>query len=123
MPAACHLQGDGTAAIFSGRQDVFTLSVHAASNFPARKQVCAVGCVCVWRWGGAGAGGCATSYCPSRLRCCCQMLAPMRASGSSSSMPFVADVCACLPGSLASLQASHLDIALPDGTADNEYLR
>lgn len=31
-------QGDGTAHIFSGRQDVFTLSVHAASNFPARKQ-------------------------------------------------------------------------------------
>ncbi|PSC74011.1 histone deacetylase [Micractinium conductrix] len=31
-------QGDGTAAIFAGRRDVFTLSVHAASNFPARKQ-------------------------------------------------------------------------------------
>ena len=41
--SACHpitqLQGDGTAAIFQGRQDVFTLSVHADSNFPARKQV------------------------------------------------------------------------------------
>lgn len=33
------LQGDGTAHIFSGRRDVFTLSMHAASNFPARKQV------------------------------------------------------------------------------------
>lgn len=33
------VQGDGTAAIFGGREDVFTLSVHAASNFPARKQV------------------------------------------------------------------------------------
>ena len=32
-------QGDGTASIFAGRPDVFTLSVHAASNFPARKQV------------------------------------------------------------------------------------
>lgn len=31
-------QGDGTAHIFSGRRDVFTLSMHAASNFPARKQ-------------------------------------------------------------------------------------
>jgi acetoin utilization deacetylase AcuC-like enzyme len=31
-------QGDGTAAIFAGRTDVFTLSVHAANNFPARKQ-------------------------------------------------------------------------------------
>ena len=32
-------QGDGTASIFSGRQkDVFTLSVHCESNFPARKQ-------------------------------------------------------------------------------------
>lgn len=31
-------QGDGTASIFEGRQDVFTLSVHAESNFPARKQ-------------------------------------------------------------------------------------
>lgn len=50
-------QGDGTAAIFAGRPDVFTLSVHAGSNFPARKQT------------------------------------------------------------------SHLDIALPDGTADAEYLR
>ncbi|PRW61526.1 histone deacetylase [Chlorella sorokiniana] len=50
-------QGDGTAHIFSGRKDVFTLSVHAASNFPARKQ------------------------------------------------------------------SSHLDVALPDGTADAEYLR
>lgn len=31
-------QGDGTAAIFEDRKDVFTLSVHAAQNFPARKQ-------------------------------------------------------------------------------------
>ncbi|PNH03939.1 hypothetical protein TSOC_009972, partial [Tetrabaena socialis] len=31
-------QGDGTAAIFSGRPEVFTLSVHAQSNFPTRKQ-------------------------------------------------------------------------------------
>lgn len=31
-------QGDGTASIFEGRSDVFTLSVHAANNFPARKQ-------------------------------------------------------------------------------------
>ena len=50
-------QGDGTAAIFSGRPDVFTFSVHAANNFPARKE------------------------------------------------------------------QSHLDIGLPDGTADEEYLR
>ena len=33
-----HPQGDGTAFIFRDRPDVFTLSVHAASNFPARKQ-------------------------------------------------------------------------------------
>ncbi|KXZ46890.1 hypothetical protein GPECTOR_39g384 [Gonium pectorale] len=32
-------QGDGTAFIFRDRPDVFTLSVHAQSNFPARKQV------------------------------------------------------------------------------------
>lgn len=31
-------QGDGTAAIFQDRRDVFTLSVHAAQNFPSRKQ-------------------------------------------------------------------------------------
>ena len=31
-------QGDGTAAIFAGDPRVFTLSVHAASNFPLRKQ-------------------------------------------------------------------------------------
>lgn len=33
-------QGDGTAALFppSQRHDVFTMSVHAANNFPARKQ-------------------------------------------------------------------------------------
>lgn len=49
-------QGDGTAAIFTHRTDVFTFSMHAASNFPARKQ------------------------------------------------------------------QSHLDIALPDGTGDEEYL-
>jgi acetoin utilization deacetylase AcuC-like enzyme len=30
-------QGDGTAAIFDGDEQVFTLSVHAARNFPARK--------------------------------------------------------------------------------------
>ncbi|GAB4813155.1 hypothetical protein N2152v2_000201 [Parachlorella kessleri] len=30
--------GDGTAAIFQGRSDVFTLSVHAERNFPSRKQ-------------------------------------------------------------------------------------
>jgi len=31
-------QGDGTASIFEGRSDVYTLSVHCESNFPARKQ-------------------------------------------------------------------------------------
>lgn len=31
-------QGDGTAAIFADEPRVFTLSVHAASNFPLRKQ-------------------------------------------------------------------------------------
>ncbi len=30
-------QGDGTAAIFAGRPDVVTLSLHAARNFPVRK--------------------------------------------------------------------------------------
>ena len=30
-------QGDGTAALTSARDDVFTLSLHAAKNFPARK--------------------------------------------------------------------------------------
>lgn len=32
------LQGDGTAFIFEHDPAVFTLSVHAANNFPARKQ-------------------------------------------------------------------------------------
>jgi acetoin utilization deacetylase AcuC-like enzyme len=53
--AACHLlenglarrigvidldvhQGDGTAAIFAGNPQVFTLSLHGANNFPFRKQ-------------------------------------------------------------------------------------
>jgi acetoin utilization deacetylase AcuC-like enzyme len=31
-------QGDGTAAIFQGDQDVFTFSMHGAANFPFRKQ-------------------------------------------------------------------------------------
>lgn len=31
-------QGDGTAAIFAGRSDAVTLSMHAAKNFPVRKQ-------------------------------------------------------------------------------------
>lgn len=31
-------QGDGTAAIFEGNRDVFTLSVHGERNFPFRKQ-------------------------------------------------------------------------------------
>lgn len=31
-------QGDGTAAIFADDPDVFTLSVHGATNFPFRKQ-------------------------------------------------------------------------------------
>jgi len=31
-------QGDGTAEIFSGEADVFTLSIHCRSNFPFRKQ-------------------------------------------------------------------------------------
>lgn len=31
-------QGDGTAEIFAGRDDVFTLSVHCQANFPFRKQ-------------------------------------------------------------------------------------
>ncbi|MCP1469394.1 acetoin utilization deacetylase AcuC-like enzyme [Sphingobium sp. OAS761] len=30
-------QGDGTAALTAGRADIFTLSVHAERNFPARK--------------------------------------------------------------------------------------
>lgn len=32
-------QGDGTAALTAGRADIFTLSVHAAKNFPVRKAV------------------------------------------------------------------------------------
>ena len=32
-------QGDGTAAIFAGDSDVFTLSVHGRKNFPFRKQM------------------------------------------------------------------------------------
>ena len=32
-------QGDGTAEIFAGDPSVFTVSVHAEKNFPARKQV------------------------------------------------------------------------------------
>jgi len=31
-------QGDGTAAIFDGDREVYTLSLHGASNFPFRKQ-------------------------------------------------------------------------------------
>lgn len=31
-------QGDGTAAIFAGQSDVFTLSVHGARNYPVRKR-------------------------------------------------------------------------------------
>ena len=31
-------QGDGTAAIMGGREDVFTCSFHAENNFPSRKQ-------------------------------------------------------------------------------------
>ncbi|KAL4515080.1 hypothetical protein Ndes2526B_g03607 [Nannochloris sp. 'desiccata'] len=50
-------QGDGTASLFQNRSDVFTLSIHAANNFPARKQ------------------------------------------------------------------SSHLDIGLPDGTGDDDYLK
>ncbi|MDB5663131.1 MAG: histone deacetylase family protein [Sphingomonas bacterium] len=30
-------QGDGTASLLAGREDVFTLSIHAEKNFPARK--------------------------------------------------------------------------------------
>lgn len=30
-------QGDGTASLLAGRDDIFTLSVHAEKNFPARK--------------------------------------------------------------------------------------
>lgn len=30
-------QGDGTAALLAGRPDIFTLSLHAERNFPARK--------------------------------------------------------------------------------------
>ncbi|MCS7259522.1 MAG: histone deacetylase [Anaerolineae bacterium] len=32
-------QGDGTAAIFADDPDVFTFSIHAANNFPFRKQL------------------------------------------------------------------------------------
>lgn len=35
-------QGDGTAAIFGGDPDVFTLSLHGARNFPFRKQASVV---------------------------------------------------------------------------------
>lgn len=30
-------QGDGTAALTAGREDIFTLSIHAEKNFPTRK--------------------------------------------------------------------------------------
>jgi acetoin utilization deacetylase AcuC-like enzyme len=32
-------QGDGTAALTAGRDDIFTLSIHAEKNFPVRKAV------------------------------------------------------------------------------------
>ncbi|WP_336974766.1 histone deacetylase [Sphingobium aromaticiconvertens] len=32
-------QGDGTAQLMAGREDVFTLSIHAERNFPVRKAV------------------------------------------------------------------------------------
>ncbi len=32
-------QGDGTAAILAGEQDIFTCSLHGAKNFPFRKQI------------------------------------------------------------------------------------
>lgn len=32
------MQGDGTAVCLQGNPAVFTLSMHAANNFPARKQ-------------------------------------------------------------------------------------
>jgi acetoin utilization deacetylase AcuC-like enzyme len=32
-------QGDGTAALMAGREDVFTFSMHAEKNFPVRKAV------------------------------------------------------------------------------------
>jgi len=35
-------QGDGTAAIFAGRSDVLTVSMHSASNFPFRKQASSI---------------------------------------------------------------------------------
>jgi acetoin utilization deacetylase AcuC-like enzyme len=35
-------QGDGTASIFAGNDDVLTLSVHGANNFPFRKQSSAI---------------------------------------------------------------------------------
>lgn len=38
FPLSSRWQGDGTAAVFRDQPEVFTLSVHAASNFPARKQ-------------------------------------------------------------------------------------
>lgn len=31
-------QGNGTAAIFSGREDVFTFSMHGANNYPLKKE-------------------------------------------------------------------------------------
>lgn len=31
-------QGNGTASIFQNRQDIFTLSIHGANNFPAKKE-------------------------------------------------------------------------------------
>ena len=33
-----HIQGDGTAVCLQGNPAVFTVSMHAANNFPARKQ-------------------------------------------------------------------------------------
>ncbi len=35
-------QGDGTALIFAGRNDVLTLSLHAERNYPARKSASGV---------------------------------------------------------------------------------
>ena len=37
-PSRVSTQGDGTALIFQDEPAVFTVSVHGASNFPARKQ-------------------------------------------------------------------------------------
>ncbi len=131
------VQGDGTAAIFAGDPSVYTLSLHCgAQPFPHQLQVCVgEGLDGVGRrgevWGGVGrcgqvwadVGRCGQTW--AGVGRCGAPPVPPACQHSLDLPPLAYGLLLGLlaPSGFHLMQQSDLDVALPAGTSDDQYLQ